>query len=731
MSCCAIGRVADLVRGPPLTACDPWLRIEGRALVSVVTRAGLRHEQAASEGSRQVSGSRFRGDIQGLRAVAVILVLLYHAGVPFLPGGYIGVDVFFVISGFLITGLIVREVRSTGRLGLARFYARRARRLLPATALVFVFVAAMTIVVLPVTRWESIASDLAATSLYVVNWTLAARSVDYLAQGSAESPLQHFWSLAVEEQFYIVWPVLLVALIWLLRRRGRGISTGGLSAGLLVLAVPSFVWSVHLTAADPGPAYFVTTTRLWELAVGALLAVGADQVARLPQAVRSLVGWAGLATIALGAWRLTAETPFPGTAALVPTLGSAAVIVAGLGHSPGLAPLRLPAMQDIGTLSYSLYLWHWPLLVGATVLWGDDQGHLWLPTALLVVGFSAVPAWFAYRLVEQPIHTARSLAAKPWRAAVVGVVCVAIGLGSGGIVSHRAASAAAATDGSVEAGAHLGAGVLGLPVPSTSLDVGSDSPFVPAVVDAADDYARLDESYCIANLDTGARVTCEYGAEDAAVTVAVVGDSKMHQWLPALQEIADRRDWRLVTELASSCPFIEGYPVRRGQVFEACAELNGERLAAVVDDPSVDVVLVSQTAVSACVTPECEQVTAEALRGGVTAAFDRVRASGKRIVVLADNQAPETDMIECVASHPDDVGACTFPRHDDVTPLVEASRSMDVPVADVRPWVCPGDECPPVIGGVLVYRQGTHLTATYVRSMTPVLEQELVAAGMP
>uniref|UniRef100_UPI0012DD132F acyltransferase family protein n=1 Tax=Cellulomonas sp. URHD0024 TaxID=1302620 RepID=UPI0012DD132F len=165
-----------------------------------------------------VASGGFRGDVQGLRAVAVLLVLLYHAGVSVLPGGFIGVDVFFVISGFLITGLIVREIESTGRLSLSRFYARRARRLLPATALVFVFVAVMTVAVLPVTRWDSIAQDLRAASLYVINWTLAARSVDYLSQGTAASPLQHFWSLAVEEQFYVIWPLLIVALVWALRR---------------------------------------------------------------------------------------------------------------------------------------------------------------------------------------------------------------------------------------------------------------------------------------------------------------------------------------------------------------------------------------------------------------------------------------------------------------------------------------------------------------------------------
>jgi peptidoglycan/LPS O-acetylase OafA/YrhL len=298
--------------------------------------------------------SRFRVDVQGLRAVAVMLVLLYHAGVPWAPGGYIGVDVFFVISGFLITGLIVREVNSTGRMRLARFYARRARRLLPATALVLVFVALMTIVVLPATRWQSIAGDLAAASLYVVNWTMAARSVDYLQQGAAASPVQHFWSLAVEEQFYVVWPVLIVILLVMLRRFGRKVRAAGLLSGILLITVPSFVWSVLMTASDPARAYFVTTTRLWELGIGAVIAVGAAALVRIPDRVRAVIGWAGLAVIVYAAGWFTDATPFPGWAALAPTLGSAAILVAGLGKSNGLAPLRWPIMQDIGALSYSL-----------------------------------------------------------------------------------------------------------------------------------------------------------------------------------------------------------------------------------------------------------------------------------------------------------------------------------------------------------------------------------------
>ncbi|PZF82251.1 acyltransferase family protein, partial [Jiangella anatolica] len=286
--------------------------------------------------------SNFRPDVEGLRAVAVLLVLAYHAGIPLVSGGFVGVDVFFVISGFLITGLILREVESTGRLRLGRFYARRIRRLLPATAVVLAATAALTMLLLPPLRWPAVAGDIAAAATYVVNWRLAADSVDYLAAGEPPSPVQHFWSLAVEEQFYVLWPVLILALVWWhRRRRGTPSLRRTLLAGLAVVAVPSLAWSVHLTAASPGAAYLVSTTRAWELAAGAALAIGARRLERLPRRLAGALAGGGLAAIGWAALTYDAATPFPGVAALVPVLGTAAVIAAGVTWASGTVPTRL------------------------------------------------------------------------------------------------------------------------------------------------------------------------------------------------------------------------------------------------------------------------------------------------------------------------------------------------------------------------------------------------------
>ncbi|MDG4780375.1 acyltransferase [Micromonospora sp. WMMD961] len=229
----------------------------------------------------------FRGDVEGLRALAVVLVLVGHASQQLVPGGFVGVDVFFVISGFLITGLLVAEVNRTGHLSLIGFYGRRAKRLLPAAVVVLIGTLLLTFAFLPRTRWSATGWDVVFSGLYAMNWRLAEQSVDYLAANRAPSILQHFWSLGVEEQFYLVWPLLLAAAVWLGRRRYA--RTGYLLIALTLVAVPSFAWSVWLTEDNPARAYFVTTTRMWELALGGFLALlaGHLKARRTPKAPAS------------------------------------------------------------------------------------------------------------------------------------------------------------------------------------------------------------------------------------------------------------------------------------------------------------------------------------------------------------------------------------------------------------------------------------------------------------
>ena len=308
------------------------------------------------------AGRRFRPDIEGLRAVAIVAVLLCHAGVPFLAGGYVGVDVFFVISGFLITRLLVGELDRSGTISLRGFYARRAKRLLPLSAVLLTVVAVLSLILLSPLRDTEVAGDITASALYVANWHFAAQSVDYFAQGLEPSPVLHLWSLAIEEQFYLVWPGLILATTWFWRRRGRSVRPVLWVVLALILAA-SLIYGVILTDEQPAFAYFSTFARAWELGLGAALALLVT--VQLPRLGAVALGWAGVAAIVYASFAFTGETSFPGTAALVPTLGAAALILSGsalaatakgvTGVRFGVANvLALPPVRYVGRISYSV-----------------------------------------------------------------------------------------------------------------------------------------------------------------------------------------------------------------------------------------------------------------------------------------------------------------------------------------------------------------------------------------
>ena len=372
-----------------------------------------------------VARSSRRRDIQGLRAVAIVAVVAYHAGLP-VPGGYVGVDVFFVISGYLITQLLWDELSTGGRLSFGGFYARRARRLLPSAVLVIMVTVVASVAVLGPLEATAVAKDAVACALYVGNYRFALQATNYLSVEGPVSPLQNYWSLGVEEQFYLVSPALLLAASLIGRRssgrhrrsaadRPRWAAVGVLA----VLGALSFWMCVSLTHSDQPWAFFSLPTRAWELAVGGLLALAAPHARRAPAWVLWTIGWAGLGAVA---WSLAAfgpQTPFPGPAALVPVAGTGAALVAGtrrLTAGParllGLAPL-----QPIGAVSYTWYLWHWPALVLAPHVLGHSLG---LAENVAVCLWSLVAAALTTVLLEQPIRRSRWLSARTARSLVAG-----------------------------------------------------------------------------------------------------------------------------------------------------------------------------------------------------------------------------------------------------------------------------------------------------------------------
>ncbi len=691
----------------------------------------------------------FRPDIEGMRAVAILLVLVYHAGLPFLPGGFVGVDVFFVISGFLITGLLIKEIETKGRVSLPRFYARRAKRLLPATALVLVATTVLTWLTAPVVEWRTFGLDIVGAALYVVNWVLAGRAVDYLAEDVGASPVQHFWSLAVEEQFYIVWPLLLIAVGWWVARRRGAQLRRTMTVAILLVIVPSFAWSLHLTGADPQRAFFVSTTRLWELGIGAFVAIGALLWDRIPPRFSVVLGWAGLAAVVLSGVVIDAQTPWPGYHALLPTLGTAAVIVAGFTSGPAgpAGILSAPAAVWVGGLSYSLYLWHWPLLIAADNHW-DGIGPL---VGTLVALGSVVPAYLSYRLVENPLRFSRHLSASNRFTLSLGANFSAVGVVAGLALVLAVPTTTGPASGSVQ-----GAGAVTQDGEEEDDGGGTDDPsattaapdepapgsvaslalvdgFVPAATEATSDVPAGYDDGCQQNQTDSEPIRCDYGDPEGEVTIVVVGDSKILQWQSVLDEIGQEQGWQMISYTKSACGFHTGMQVAGGEPYTSCAEWNDEVRAQIVDlDP--DLVLTSQRVTEVLTDPEdVDTLSRDAMVDAIVASWQEMADHGIPVLGLLDNPSPSLSVYECVAENPDDLAACTFDRQEGVeassAPLFQAAAEQ-VPGArlvDVRDAICPDEEvCVPVIGGVLVYRQTSHITDTYARTLRPVLEDAMV-----
>ncbi len=368
----------------------------------------------------------FRPDVQGLRAIAVLLVVLFHAGVAWASGGYVGVDVFFVISGFVITGVLLRERTAKGSTSLQRFYARRARRILPAATLVIIVTVVAAFHLLGPLIGHETAVDGQWAAVFMANIHFAASQTNYLASQQPPSALQNYWSLAVEEQFYLVYPAIFLVTAAVFRRTSLRLRLGVV---LVIIIAASYTYSIILTSTNAANAFFSPLTRAWELAVGGLIAIAGRNLSRIPKAWAALLSWIGLAVIVATGVTLTSATAYPGSLVALPVVGTALVIAAGAAE-PGWGVerfLRQRPVQVLGLLSYSLYLWHWPIFVIAAEYRGTTSLPVWDNVFLILVAVIAAAA--TYRLLENPVRHAKSLVARPVASIALGLCLVGATLG--------------------------------------------------------------------------------------------------------------------------------------------------------------------------------------------------------------------------------------------------------------------------------------------------------------
>lgn len=683
----------------------------------------VRSRPGSSAGHREPG---FRPDIQALRAFAVAVVVVYHFWPHLLPGGFVGVDVFFVISGFLITAHLASEVRRTGRIFLAAFWARRARRLLPAALLVLAVTGLASAALLSAGQWQQIYNQIAASALYVQNWLLAADSVDYLAAQNAPTPVQHFWSLSVEEQFYIAIPLVVVLALKLFRRRGTAARDRVVAATLAVVVVGSLGYSLVVTFTNPGLAYFSTFSRAWEFAAGGLLAFVATTRLRAP--VLAGLAWLGWIGVGVSVLAITGDTPFPGTAALAPVAATAAVLIGGRSGARW-APARLLATRPtvwLGDISYSTYLWHWPVVILAEAVLGDD---LRWDVKVGLIGTVLALAWATTRLVEDPARRAPFLVSRPratfLAAAVAMAIVIAPSLGAWQAARQAAADEVAAA----VAQAQLAADCFGAGVRMTTRDCSGIEfdGLVPTPSAAQDDRVGAYADGCHTPNNSDEVPACVFGDVDGAYRVALVGDSHALNWLPALDRLGQERGWQITLLTRAACPFNLATQVfETAGSGESCASWKQKVLDFLEAAEPFDVVFTAHFVGGA----QFEVGEAD----GVRRAWGRLLERAARLVVLRDVPRATDETTACLERHEDDPAACERPTVDAlaVDDYVSLAREVErVDVIDLSDVFCWEGTCKTAIGGVTVYRDAHHLTVTFSTTLAPLIAEKADELALP
>ena len=714
--------------------------------VATAPRPASRRSSPAS-GRAVLPQKQFRSDIEGLRAVAVIAVVFFHAGLPGVGGGYIGVDVFFVVSGFLITGLLWREASTTGAVGLATFYGARARRLLPAAVTVIVATCVASVVLLPPLQARSVIGDGIASALYAGNYRFAIQGTDYLTADAPPSPLQHYWSLGVEEQFYLLWPALIIGTAWLLarlaRRTGVGASRSVVPYVLVlgVLATVSFMVSLAWTDTWPSWAYFSLPTRAWELAVGGLIALTATAWRHLPGPSAAVVGWGGLALIVVTCTQIGEETPYPGTTALLPVLGTALVIGAGCATTElGVGRvLSKPAMRAIGRLSYSWYLWHWPVLLLAPALVGQPLG---LAGRLAMVVVSFVLAILTLHLVENPVRFATSLTASAQRSLVAGGVLTALAVAA--CLVLLMVSPVPVGQGTAAAPVAIGpaAPTVGAPPPMSVRDQvlaavaksAAGGPVPANLTPALNAIAKPDVfvNGCVLSWRDVAQPDCVSGDAAAPTTVALVGDSHAAMWQPALEPYAQERHWRLETMSKVLCPFLD-LPTNSpylGRKFTECEQWRGSVMARLFKEkPQVIVLDMSRRYGADFGFTSYDQAWLDRL----TLVVKTLRRTGAKVLVASQVPDPHGTVPTCVSAHMDNAIACAPSRADGLNDAGMAAESAATAAGggqymNLSELFCTAGRCPVIVGNTLVFRDDNHITTEYARVLAPLLTEMIERA---
>lgn len=660
-------------------------------------------------------GSRaHRDDIQGLRGLAVLLVLGFHVAPGLFPAGFIGVDIFFVLSGFLITGLLLRTAGER-RPALGAFLARRARRLLPTAGMVLLTTLGASLLLIPRTRWEQVATEAVASALQFENWWLVRSAAEYSAVQTA-SPLQHFWSLSVEWQIYLIWIMLFAFVTVTLGNRVRCAVIG-----VAVLTGASLAFTLLSGALDADLRYFATPSRVWEFGAGAILAF--LPALRGPRWVREAVSAGALVAMIGGALLIDIDS-HPGAAALLPVAGAAAAIIqiGRSGHPTVIGRVLATApLRTIGDHSYAVYLWHWPVVV--LLLAVTDSTSPGVGEILVVLLITAVLSIATNRWLESPIRVRM-----PLRRALV-TAGLAVALPTLAAVPVVSATAAHRAQLAVTAPGPEYPGALAL----DASEVLSDVPFIPDVAVADEDRGDTGpDLHCLTPRVTP--VVCEFGDLTANRVIVIVGDSHAWQWVPVLDLIGRDLGWRVESLVRPSCPLAPTGVDIPGVGDDGACALWRENALRLLESERPDVVLTTGLTPSGYEAIDFHVADVATFAGGYIDVWSRLTKAGITVGAIRDTPYFPVDVPECVAEHLRNPGACDRSRAEVLDPagdpLVAAAGAAGVPLLDLSDAVCRATTCPVIVGNVLVYRDRHHLTATYARSLETALIERLDELGL-
>jgi len=669
-------------------------------------------------------------EIQGLRAIAVIGVVLYHANFEWIPGGFLGVDVFFVISGYLISQMIVKELAATGRISLPNFYARRLRRLLPTALLVIITTIGVGRHLVSPIRHKTIGLDAISSIFYGANYRFYFSQIDYLNIGEKPSLFLHFWSLAVEEQFYLFWPLLLL-IGWQFFKRF------GIFIILIATAAYSFYYSILLTKNDPTFAFYSLPTRAWEFALGAITFLLTSNLNRFWKFFRFLFGWTGLAALIYSFITITDSQEFPGTIALIPTIATALIIAASSkGKFFGSFLITNPLFYGVGAVSYSLYLWHWPIYQLMSEVVGTEFNQVSLIIYTIILTTITIATYF---VIEKPIRNYKRLGRKASYGFVWGgatsLIATFAAISIMGITLPIISSPSAQGQSSV-----ITTEPSPTPIPSIEPNVNTDIKLnFPLRTTTPITLSVLKNVYfdgkCQSKNEQTQVLKCLYGNPNGLKNIVIFGDSHATQWIPALNTIGLKNNYKISVLTKAGCPAADLYVMyelaNKLQKYPECAAWRKNAIAEINFNLKPDLIIMAATG-SYNIGSDAKK-NLDYWVAGYQSTISNLQQFSEKIMIINDTPHSGTPTaLDCLGKNLDKPTNCDLNYTQSVTPfdrkdsLDQIAVQYSIPIVDPIPWLCSDLVCPAVLDGIAVYADSSHMAARMSADLATLLEQPIL-----